>query len=249
MSTVIILLFCGGGKETWAVCGLTARGHGLVETRSTRGWSNPEPWPLITTDLNSDMMTTQVSILVLFITLVTRGVGSQAPRERDERRGVVLTDAERDVGVGELARGGEREEAVEAQAEGLDLLPAAVHLLDDVAEALGPRLVRGGGVGAARGRRRARVPRREVHAVRQLAEVVLALGLQRARSRRRLRHHRRHGAAPRRHCHHQPPPRHVVRRGFDLSHQFCAGRLPQKRKKNQARSGENGGPGLCQCAH
>jgi hypothetical protein len=67
----------------------------------------------------------------------------------------LLTAAERDVGVGELACGGERGEAVEAQPERLHLVPAAVHLLDDVAEALGARLLRGPGVGAARRRRRA----------------------------------------------------------------------------------------------
>jgi hypothetical protein len=81
-----------------------------------------------------------------------------------------------------------------------------VHLLDDVAEALGARLLGGPGVGAARRRRLRGVPRRVLHAVRQLREVVLALGLQRVRRRRR------HGAKPRhqrRRCQ-PPPPRHEM---------------------------------------
>ena len=45
--------------------------------------------------------------------------------------------------MGELAGGGLCEEAVEAEAERLHAVGAAVHLLDDVAEALGARLDHG----------------------------------------------------------------------------------------------------------
>lgn len=117
----------------------------------------------------------------------------------------MLTDAEGDVGVGEVAGGGERDESVEAQAERLHLVAPRVHLLDDVAEALGPRLLRVAGVAAAGGGRRRRVARRVVHAVRQLPEVPLALALQRVRRRRR-RLRRRHRAAPRRQQQQAPPP-------------------------------------------
>lgn len=121
----------------------------------------------------------------------------------------MVTDAEGDVGVGELAGGGHGEEAVEAEAERLDLVPAAVHLLDDVAQALGPRLLRRRHVAAARRRRRLLVPRRVVHAVRQLREVLLAFALQRRVWRRRRRRH-----APRHHrCQRQTAPRrHTSRR-------------------------------------
>jgi len=132
--------------------------------------------------------------------------GQDKSYSQQEGEALVLTDAERDVGVGEVAGGGERDEAVEAQAERLHLVAPRVHLLDDVAEALGSRLLRVADVSAAGGGRRRRVARRVVHAVRQLPEVPLALALQRVRRRgRQLRRRQRgRGKAPQRQQ--APPP-------------------------------------------